>query len=81
MLLTDVAGDILSMEDEDQDLIEPESSLDKAFLYLSLQIRRLLSYRPAHASTKEQEWRQTAKDEHSYFQRQCLELEHILAAI
>ena len=39
--LSDVACDILSMEHEDQDLIEYELSLDKAFFDLSLQIRRL----------------------------------------
>ena len=51
--LSDVARDLLSMEHENRDLIEHESSLDKAFSDLSLQIRRLLSDRAAPSSTKE----------------------------
>ena len=49
--LSDVARDFLSMQEEDQSLLEQESDLDKAFSILSLRIRRLLSDRVGHPQT------------------------------
>ena len=41
--LSDVVRDILSLEQEDQSLLEQESALNKVFLDLSLQVRQLPS--------------------------------------